>query len=284
MNTIQLIKRCAEIPSWSTREKRLAPFIESVVVKVKNAKLEYIPDSNIVVSVPGKPGLPPVAITSHLDKINHFEGSEPERLPFAIKKGMLTGQLDDSVGVGICLSVLARSARGGFPPLLFLFSEMEECGCYEDDDDSELFHGIGGCRISQYLMDTRQIPRMFVTIDTSPQFSGNKGVALYTRFWEKCSLMPGDKLVTESETIGNYLYKKFPFLTLTNGSNDYINYGMLFNADHDIPIPSIAIEPAIHPCHKPGEQVHISDIKKTFRIVSHLLSAYADNRIDKIRV
>jgi hypothetical protein len=255
------------------------PFIESVVSSVKNARLECVPDNNLVITVPGRPGLPPVALTSHLDKINHFGEWGEGRLPFGKKANTIFGQLDDSAGVGICLSILAMSAKSAFPPLLVLLSEMEECGEYEESEESELFHGIGSCRISQYLMDSRQIPGMFVTVDTSPQFGGEEGVALYSRFWEKCSLMPGEKLVEKTGAIERYLSKKFPFMTLANGSNDYINYGMLFNANHDEPIPSIAVEPAIYPCHKPGEEMRVSDIKKTLRVISHLLFAYANNLI-----
>ncbi len=260
-------------------ENRLLPVIESVARSIGNATIEYVPDNNIIISVPGKAGIPPVALTAHLDKINHFGDPREEKLPIAVRGNKLIGQLDDSAGVGICLSLIRKSARADFPRILVLLSEMEECGGYEDSDDSELFHGIGACRISQYLMDTQRTPGMFVTIDTSPQFGGERGVALYTRFWDKCSLMPGDRLVAKSEAIARYLTGKFPFLTHTNGSNDYINYGMLFNANTDEPVPSLAIEPAIYPCHKPGEEIFVSDIKNTVRVASALLTAYAKKSI-----
>jgi hypothetical protein len=277
VDPIRLIRACAEIPSFSTFEGKAFPFIESIVSPIKKAAIQRVKDNNIVITVPGANGISPVALTAHLDKIDHFRNWGDEPLPVSLDESTITGQLDDSAGVGICLALLQASMERAFPPLLILLSEMEEHGEYENG--SELFCGIGSCRIAQFLIDTGMQPSLFITVDTTPQFNGREGVALYSRFWEKCSIMASERLVRATNAIEEFLTDQFPFLTRTNGSNDYINYGMLFNADLESPVPSIAIEPGICPYHEQGEKVHVSDAIRVFDVVSYLLEAVAQKRI-----
>jgi hypothetical protein len=280
MDLIKLIRSCAEIPSFSTHEDRLLSFIEKSMSVEKDIIIEHIPDNNLIIMVPGKKSLAPLALTAHLDKIDHFGDAWGETmLPFSETKDKIKGQLDDAVGIGICLSMIDIRKSYDTAPLYILLSEMEEQGQYEKQDGSMFFSGIGSFRISQYIMDRLQVPGMFITIDTSPQFKGKEGVAVYNRYWEKCSLKPEEYLIKRIEIIERYIKEKFPFTYLTNGSNDYVNYGMLFNTNHDDPVPSIALEPAIFPNHQKGEEMFISDIEKVIVILNELLVSYSDGRL-----
>jgi len=280
MELIKMIQSLAEIPSFSTQEQRLVTFIENIVPVEKNFVIERVPDNNLIICVPGKKETVPVAITAHLDKINHFGDNWGEALlPFSVTDNKIIGQLDDAVGVGICLSMIFLKNSDENPPLYILLSEMEEQGEYDLSGTSDLFSGIGSFRISQYIMDRLPLPGLFITIDTSPQFDGNEGVAFYSRYWEKCSIKPEESLILKTNAIERYITARFPFISPNNGSNDYVNYGMLFNTNHRDPIPSIALEPAIFPIHQKGEEMFISDIERTVGILKDLLVASANKRI-----
>ena len=264
MNVFDLTIECAKIPSFSSYEERLHPFIEEIVQQATDAKLERVPDNNIIIKAPGKANAPIVALTAHLDKINHcwsanFDGILPAR----IEGEKIIGQLDDAVGVGICLDMLLKSREREFPPLYILFSEMEEKGSH-----------IGAERIADHLLKEKQMPAVFITIDTTPMV--RKGIALYSKHWEKNGINPSSELIAKTVKIEQYFESLNPSLKFTNNSNDYLVYGERFS-QYDL--PSVALEPAICPYHEPDEEVFCDDIKKTAEMLESFLICWGQTRM-----
>jgi hypothetical protein len=264
--TIDIIAQCAEIPSFTTYEERIIPFIEQIASSVPDAELIQVAENNIVVNVPGNPAKPTIAITAHMDKINHFGKEWSEKLPVTVTEEKIIGQLDDSVGVGLCLSIMQQSTRDDFPPMLFLFSEMEEGNGLKYHPEwlrggGEGVHsGLGAERISEYLLQNNLVPDQVITIDTTPLFKGEPGLAIYTDHWEKNGLTPTPDLISATETVYQLFMELDPGLLKYNNTNDYLAYGLKLNQDPTHPITSIALEPAIFPYHQPNEEVFLSDI------------------------
>jgi hypothetical protein len=264
--TIDLIAQCAEIPSFTTFEGRLIPFIEQFTSAIPGAESTRVAENNLVVKVPGNPAKTTIAITAHLDKINHFGKDWSDILPVSVTAEKIIGQLDDSVGVGLCLSIMQQSTKGDFPPMLFLFSEMEESNGLKYHPEwlrggGEGVHsGLGAERISEYLTQNKLLPDQVITIDTTPLFKGEPGLAIYTDHWEKNGLAPTPDLISATEKV----YKRFmeidPGLLKYNNTNDYLAYGLKLNQDPAHPVTSIALEPAIFPYHQPDEKVFLGDI------------------------
>lgn len=264
--TVDLIAQCAEIPSFTTYEERLIPFIEQIASGVPGAKSTRVVENNIVIKVPGNPAKPTIAITAHLDKINHFGLDWAEKLPVSVTAEKIIGQLDDSVGVGLCLSLLQQTSRGDFPTMLFLFSEMEEGNGLKYHPEwlrgggKGVHSGLGAERISEYLLQNNLVPDQVITIDTTPLFKGEPGLAIYTDHWEKNGLTPPPDLISATETVYQRFMEIDPELLKYNNTNDYLAYGLKLNQDPTHPITSIALEPAIFPYHQPGEEVFQGDI------------------------
>lgn len=276
MDVINLIAECAKIPSFSTEEHHLHPFIIDFIKKNTPGKIELIHKNNVIVSVPsGKNiqtdrNLPMVALTAHLDKINHFGDTIPGELPVSADGTRITGQLDDATGVGICLYIAFMSQKEKFPPLLLLFSEMEEHGLYINPFQG-VVSGLGAVRISRHLLITGRIPALLLTIDTTPFYQGTNGISLYSRFWEKCAFDPSDRIVAFTEKLEDYFLSRFPEIKHQNNTNDYITYGRHFNTGREYTVPSIALEPAIYPYHTKDEGVFISDVHQVVAILRTFL-------------
>ena len=268
INTLDFITRVAEIPSFTTYEERLIPFIEEVVSGIPGAELALIAENNVVVRIPGNPGKPTVALSAHLDKINHFGKDRIRWLPVSVTEDKIIGQLDDSVGVGICLSILNRSTAGDFPPLLLLFSELEESYGLKHNPERlrgggvGIHSGLGAKRISDFLLQSNIVPDQVITIDTTPLFKGEPGFAIYTDHWEKNGLIPTPELITATEKVYQRFLEIDPGLLKYNNTNDYLTYGNKLNQDSSRPVPCIALEPAIFPYHQEGEEVFLSDIAR----------------------
>ncbi len=264
--TIELITQCAEIPSFTTYEERLIPFIEQIASGVPSAESTRVAENNIVIKVPGNPAKPTIAITAHLDKINHFGLDRSAILPVSVTIDKIIGQLDDSVGVGLCLSILQQTSRGDFPPMLFLFSEMEEGNGLKYHPEwlrgggEGVRSGLGAERISEYLLQNNLVPDQVITIDTTPLFKGEPGLAIYTDHWEKNGLTPPPDLISATEKVYQRFMEIDPELLKYNNTNDYLAYGLKLNQDPARPITSIALEPAIFPYHQSGEEVFLGDI------------------------
>jgi hypothetical protein len=278
--TIDLIMRCARIPSFSSHEERLHPLIEEIVAEISFARLEKTPGNNLVAFVPGKRKTRPVAIAAHLDKINHFGRDSTEMLPVKNDGEWLAGQLDDATGVGICLSLLLKSASCDFPPLYAFFSEMEESFGLRNhphllkDEGKGLYPRIGAQRISEYIIANHNPPGVIATIDTTPFFKGERGVALYSEHWEISGFTPSAGLVALTGKLRNYFLKIDPEIKLINNINDYVKYGEIFNRHSEKPVASLAIEPAIFPYHQQGEKVFLSDIEKVLEIMVNFLENF----------
>lgn len=276
---IRLIKEIAAVPSFSTYEERLHPLVERVASAIPGAVLHRVPERNLVIEVPGDPNLPTVAITAHLDKINHVGRDTTAPLPIDERMGYLEGQLDDSVGVGIALGIAVNPRQHRYPPLLILLSEMEESWGLKKtphllrNNGEGLHHGIGAQRIARFLIAQGKLPNVCITIDTTPLFTGTPGVALYSAHWEinKVEVSTGERLKTEA--LRKRLQDICPDLLISNNTNDYLMYGKVFSQEAGRPIASVALEPAIYPYHQMGERVYLRDIRTIVDILDTYLSA-----------
>ncbi|MBN1697663.1 MAG: hypothetical protein JW881_09130 [Spirochaetales bacterium] len=277
MNVIDIITECAAVPSFSTMEDRLHPLIEGFARSMPGAVLTRVPENNLLLTLPGAQDAPPLALTAHLDKINHFGHPIPENLPVTSDGEKIKGQLDDAAGVGICLYMGLLTASNNFPPLYLLFSEMEEYGPYEIPGEGMWSSGVGAFRLSRHLIQTKRYPALVITIDTTPTFKGKHGVALYSRFWELCGLHPSRKLVAVTEQIERLVFSIVPEVRHENNTNDYVTYGKCFAVSAHDPLPSVALEPAIHPCHTKGEEIFIRDIYTVTILLTELLKRCAVN-------
>ncbi len=267
-STLEIIAQCAEIPSFTTYEERLFPHINRFVKGIPGVEIILLPENNMILSKAGNPNKPPVALSAHLDKINHFGQGWIDPLPVSISEDKIIGQLDDAIGVGLCLSVLQQADDHDFPPLLILFTELEES--YGLKHHPERLHntgqgvhsGLGAERISDYLLKNNLLPELVITIDTTPLFKGQPGLAIYTDHWEKNGLVPSRELITRTEEIRRQFLKIDPGLQKHNNTNDYLTFGLKLNGDPAKPVPCIALEPAIYPYHQQHEEVLLGDIER----------------------
>ena len=279
-NIIQIIEKCARIPSFSSYEESHHPIIKFYADQVFDASFQNIPENNVFIAVPGRKKVPPVALTAHLDKINHFGKEPPTSLPFKVADEFIEGQLDDSVGVGLCLSILMKSQDHLFPPLLFLFSEVEESFGLKKhpqllrNEGKGIQHGMGAERLSHFLIMNKLIPSLCLTIDTTPLFHGERGIAIYSNHWELNGLQATEELVHKTSQITEQFININSDLYLSNNTNDYLVYGLKLNEHTQLPVPSLAIEPAIYPYHQIGEKVFIDDIERTEQLLITFLEQY----------
>ena len=277
MNVVNLIVSAAKIPSFSSFEERIHGFIRSVLGKYKHVEIVEINANNLLVFVNGLNDFKPVAITSHLDKINHFGEVFPDELHVELQGERIVGQMDDTAGIGLCLDLVQKAAHGKFPPLYILFSEMEESMGLKQHPHLLKNHGkdvgpqIGARRLSEYLLANNLCPATFITLDTTPVFKGDPGVALYTEAWSKGQFEPSEALLTKLEALKAFICKADPDIRLANGTNDYQVYGEYFSNPKQGDVPSIAIEPAIYPYHQIGEGVFVKDIKRIATLLDSLL-------------
>ena len=260
------IKRCAEIPSFSSYEERLHPYIESVVKFIPDARLEKIPVNNLVVHIPGKKADKTVVLTAHLDKIDHWGSEAPATLPFSETKEEIEGQLDDTVGLGICLAIMELAAQSDYPNLVILFSEMEESKGMKEHPERlknkgrSLAHGQGADELSRYIIEEGIETEAIITIDTTPLFKGKSGIAMYSNWWEMYKQTPTEGEVQITEKVSKALLNINPEMTVANNTNDYMIYGRIVNRNSLNPVASIALEPAINPYHQIGERVFKQDV------------------------
>ncbi len=282
MNVIDWVMAAAKVPSFSSYEERIHPLVRDAALKVPDAKIEIVADNNLIVTVPGKRKCAPIALAAHLDKINHYGENLTTDLPIVLDEAHLTGQLDDATGVGILLHILEHCSEQNFPPLQFLFSEIEENIANPAlvpllrNGGEGLYHGIGAQRLSRHLLATNRVPAMVVTIDTTPFFKGTPGVALYSRHWELNNLDPSPELTDKTIRLEAWFTTNFPEVVHRNNTNDYLEFGKLLNEAPGSAIPSIAIEPAIFPYHCSKEGVFVQDIELVETIAVKLLTEYME--------
>ena len=277
---IELVNQIAKIPSFTTYEDRIWPLVEQYFLKLP-VTLTRISENNCIVSWAGNCPGRPIAITAHLDKINHFGISDYGELPVLLDGDEIVGQLDDAVGVAICLHTLSECVHlKNCPPILILLSEMEEKSSYKKSERlKNTGIGIelspGAHRIADYLISQNIVPEAVITIDTSPVFRKTGGIAVYTEFWGHYGIDSSSlQLSAKTGELANRIAKIDPDVYHANGVTDYLTYGMRFNELKGSDIPSIAIEPAIWPMHQIDERMKIADIQRVSSILLELLKAW----------
>ena len=171
--------------------------------------------------------------------------------------------MDDAVGVGLCLRLARASKSRAFPPLLILLSEQEECG------------SCGAERISEFLIQRKRVPAAVITIDTTPLFHGDSGVALYCEPWARSGHSPSPDLRGATAMLRDELCLLCPQLRIANNSNDYVAYASRLNTANLQPVASVAIEPSIYPYHQRHEEVFVEDVLRIEELMLAFLSSKA---------
>ncbi|MEZ4885387.1 MAG: hypothetical protein R3E32_11715 [Chitinophagales bacterium] len=281
LSVSDLIVTCAKVPSFSTFEERIHPLIEELCSDVAQVEISYVPANNMVIYVPGNRTAPPVAITAHIDKINHFAKGHTDSLPANVENGRIEGMMDDAAGVGMCLAMVRKSQEHNFPPLYILLSEVEEGTDIMERSDwlknggEGIYSGIGAMRISKYLIENNIFPAAIITLDTTPIFKGEPGIALYNKFWHmEKTYIPTQKLLDKTQRIESFFTEINPEILVSNANNDYRGYGKMFNLIEQTDTPSIAIEPAIYPYHKADEGVFVKDVEKIVEMLTQFLEEF----------
>lgn len=219
-----------------------------------------------------------IALTAHLDKINHFGVEAPKELPVKVTSEFIEGAMDDSAGLGILLTIAKLTEHAELPDLFFFFSEMEESKGLKEhpellkNEGQGYESGMGAERISEHCLELDLIPDKVITVDTTPLFRGKPGVALYSKHWELNDLNPSTDMIRATEALESRFKSIYSDIKLDNNTNDYLHYGRIFNRSGKYSIPSVALEPAIFPYHQKGERVFISDIKKVLFILKSYLT------------
>lgn len=273
------ITKTANVPSFSTYEERLHPYVRSVFEAIPGADEIEVKGNNLIFQVGDNPDGPTIALAAHLDKINHFGENFPETLPVKITDEYIEGAMDDCAGLGMMLTVAEQATSRNWPNLLFFFSEMEESKGLKErpellkNSGEGYNYGMGAKRISKCCLSHNMIPDEIITLDTTPLFKGRKGIALYSKHWELNSLKPSDHLIELTEKTVAQFIGIDPKIKIDNNTNDYLHYGEIFNKDGSNPVVSVALEPAIYPYHQKGERVFIDDITRCLDI----LGTYLDN-------
>lgn len=287
LNLIEIIAAAARIPSFSYHEKRIHPFIVEFCENSGIPGLEVIPvaDANLIVKVPGNTELPRIAFTAHLDKIRHTGLDDTTEIPFSEGDDTVTGLLDDAAGVGLLLDLLKSLPGVNHPEILLLFSECEEIPCIYSGREipgcltATARLSIGAKRISEHLIAQMMIPSLVVTVDTSPKFRGQKGIALYNTYWAAGYHHPGEKLLERTGQLTEQFRKHCGDILVSHNSNDYITYGTMLNTPGITGaggnVVSVALEPAIWPYHCANESIYISDLERT----GHLMRLIAEGEI-----
>lgn len=281
---VDLICAVAEVPSFSSFEERLHPLVRQVVAQIPGATLQVVAGRNLIARIPGKgsaeDGARTVALTAHLDKINHFGEDRSAPLPVGRAPGdRLRGLLDNAVGVGICLHLGLRAAAEEFPPLWLLFSEMEESTGLRKhpqllrDGGAGCEHGMGARRLTRELLAAGEAPSEVITVDTTPRLRDAGGLALYTDHWEYTGATPSPQLVRRTEELAARLLALEPTIQRLNSTNDYLTYGKRLNEGAGPPVVSVALEPAVWPYHEAQEEVRLEDIQRVSQTLARCLRA-----------
>ncbi len=275
-----LILDIARVPSFTSHEERLHPLIKDFCADLGNISLSFV-GNNVILESEGEQSAPVVALSAHLDKINHF-GKEKralsaERIDNDGSPG-LSGLLDDAVGIGICLHLLRQSAHRRFPPLQILLSECEESAMFRSDRDllknggEGLSPGIGAERIAGHLVATGRVPRLVIVVDVTPLFRGNPGIALYSNHWENHGAAPSEPLINRTEMLAEQFQGVCPRMQRRNNVNDYVTYGRQLNRE-GLVTPCFAVEPSVGGYHSPEETVYDDDLVEVVAMLTQLLES-----------
>ncbi|MGM0545133.1 MAG: M28 family peptidase [Bacteroidota bacterium] len=275
-SAIQNIIEVAKIPSFSTYEERLHPYIKKVFNGIDSAEELPAKGNNLIYKLGTDPEVQTIALTAHLDKINHYGKDFPSVLPVHVAENQIEGAMDDSAGVGVLLAIAEHFDTRNWPNMLFFFSEMEEKKGLKEhpellrNEGKGVENGMGARRISQQCINLNLIPNEIITLDTTPLFKGDKGVALYANHWELNNLEPSQKLINKTKRTVDLFLDIDPAIKIDNNTNDYLHYGQEFNKQNHTTV-SVALEPAIYPYHQKGERVFIDDIQRCITILARYL-------------
>lgn len=274
------ITETAKIPSFSSYEERLHPYVRSVFEDISLAEEISVGGNNLIFRIGNRPNVPTIALTAHLDKINHFGTQYPDELPVTVTKKFIKGAMDDCAGLGMVLTLAEQALNYDWPNLLFFFSEMEESKGLKEhanllrNNGKGYTPGMGAKCIAKACVLENTIPSEVITLDTTPLFKGKAGIALYSKHWELNELNPSDKLIESTEKTVARFIRIDANIKIANNTNDYLHYGELFNNNSDKPVVSVALEPSINPYHQKGERVFLKDIKRGLRILTTYLDTY----------
>jgi hypothetical protein len=277
---IHHIRQTAQVPSFSSYEERLHPYVRSAFNALEKSSEIEVEGNSLIFKIGDKSDKPRVALAAHLDKINHYGADFPEKLPVEVTDGQIEGAMDDSAGLGTILTIAELAVDNHLPDLLFFFSEMEESKGLKEhpellkNNGKGYRYGMGADRISKRCKELDLIPSEVITIDTTPLFKGKQGIALYSKHWELNDLDPSDELIRKTKSTVNRFTFIDPKIKLDNNTNDYLHYGEEFNTGTNGDVVSVALEPAIHPYHQKGERVFVDDIKRTLNILFIYLLDY----------
>lgn len=275
------IKKTARIPSFSTYEERLHPYIRSIFEGIPGSKEIEVAGNSLIFQIGDHPKYSTIALAAHMDKINHFGQDYPDELPVEITEDYIEGAMDDCAGLGMILALAEAIIEKDWPNLLFFFSEMEESKGLKEhpellrNNGEGYSHGMGAKKIAEQCLALGLLPDEVITLDTTPLFNGEKGIALYSKHWELNGLDPTPKLIKQTEKTVGRLTSIDPQILIDNNTNDYLHYGEVFNKKSSEPVVSIALEPAIYPYHQKGERVFMDDIRRCLAI----LTSYFDNAV-----
>lgn len=273
------ITEIAQIPSFSSYEERLHPYIRSLFDNIPSAKEIRVPGNNLIYQIGSDPKLPTIALTAHLDKINHYGTDYPDLLPVDIVDDQVEGAMDDSAGLGMVVTLAEIAEKREWPNLLFFFSEMEEKKGLKEHPEllknkgKGYSNGMGAKRIAQRCIEEQLVPDQVITLDTTPLFKGDNGIALYANHWELNNINPTEELILKTKKTVNRFLAIDSDIKVDNNTNDYLHYGEVFNENGSNTV-SIALEPSIYPYHQIGERVFIDDIQRSLTILESFLSDF----------
>ncbi|MDZ7714956.1 MAG: hypothetical protein U5J95_01965 [Balneolaceae bacterium] len=277
---IRMTKKTAEIPSFSSYEERIHPFIEGrFEALIRSGMVSKIPvNGNSLIYNYDNDSELTIALTAHLDKINHYGETYPAQLPVKETETFIEGAMDNCAGLGVILALCSLLPQKNFPNLLLFFSEMEESKGLKEhpellkNNGEGYTHGMGARKIAKACLKQGIIPDEVITVDTTPLFKGEKGVAVYSKHWELNDLEAGDSLINKTKNSVNTFLSIDDKIHLDNNTNDYLHYGFEFNSKANKDVVSLALEPAIYPYHQKGERVFKSDIERVLKILIQYLS------------
>lgn len=277
---IHHIRQTAQIPSFSSYEERLHPYVQLVFNSLPETSKINVHGNSLIFKVGNDPDKPTLALAAHLDKINHYGPDFPDKLPVELVDGQIEGAMDDCAGLGIILSIAELTTDNDLPNLLFFFSEMEESKGLKEhpellkNNGKGYYYGMGADHISMQCKELGLIPSEVITVDTTPLFKGNPGIALYSKHWELNELDPSNHLIKKTRETVKRFTSIDSKIKLDNNTNDYLHYGEKFNTGTDVDVVSVALEPAIYPYHQKGERVFVDDIERALNILLTYLVHY----------
>lgn len=278
--TIHHIRETAKVPSFSTFEERLHPYIKGIFEPLPGVEKIPVPGNSLAYKLASNNSTFTVALAAHMDKINHYGKNHPDELPVTVTDTEVEGAMDDCAGLGILLSLAQHLVdTNRVPNLLFFFSEMEESKGLKEhphllkNQGKGYSHGMGARGISNSCLKKNIVPDEIITVDTTPLFKGKPGVALYSKHWELNDLEPGEGLLKKTAQTVKLFKDIDPDIHLDNNTNDYLHYGYEFNKHRKDDIVSIALEPAIFPYHQKGEKVYKKDIRRVLNILTAYLKS-----------